>query len=123
MRQLLAVGLLMLAACSGIEVREKVQMPAMAEAYERVLSPLIERGIVESAVANKAAARLESEAFLEALKSGDRTKVVGWQKLRPLCVAGIAAAQIAKEIGPGVAQSFSETLARFDANLVTLLRR
>jgi len=121
-RNLCAVGALLLSlACAGVSARENGLMPAMAQAYTTGISPLIGRGADAAGVDVSA----ESDAFLNALESGDRELVrpLDWTALRSFALSGIQVRLDAGEIGPGVSRSLLETIAQFDARHSQLLLR
>lgn len=114
-------------ACTGVQARENVLMPAMSRAYTTVIEKHVDRGIAEAELDATAAQSLQDlqAGLIAALDSGDRHEVDGsaWATLRPFALAGIDARVQAGEIGPGVADSIRETVTQFDQRMVQLLLR
>ncbi len=125
MKKLLnVVALLLVMGCTGIKVRENVQMPTMAAAYEAVIQPHIERGALVHGIAVPSSAG----ALLTALQSGQRSQVVhfvpAWRsRLRVLFMDGLKERVRVGELGRQGALIMADTALRFDVNMSLLVAR
>jgi len=124
---MLAVGLLVLAACAGVTARNEVLLPAMEVAWVGVkadveygIDILVLQGDIE--MANDARSALAE--FDDVFMTGDRERLPAtqWPALADLAAQGIQMRVVIGEIGPGVAESKMERLRMFHDALVEVLR-
>lgn len=112
MRHLLAVPLLLLAACAGARAREHWTLPALRTDWHHVRA-LAVRG---DAQIEPTAARMDA-----ALADGDRPTIVAtWPPVEVAALAGVQAELDSQEIGRHGAQIAREMVAQFGRGVATL---
>jgi hypothetical protein len=115
MKRLLILLTLMATATCGTLARERVLMPAMLVALDRVIAPAVRSGVEGETDT------LDAEVLLgemkEALGSGDRNRADEirelWSSLEPWAQAGVDARVANGELTEGTAGSKRETFRQF----------
>lgn len=116
MRHLLILAVLVVGAgACGTIARERVLMPAMWVALDRVIAPAI--AAAPMGEASRASVDEQVEALREALAAGDRGLApiirVLWDSLEPWAQAGVDARVALGELTEGTAGSKRETFRQF----------
>jgi hypothetical protein len=111
---------LIAAACAGTTARTEVMLPAMRQAWAGI-RPAVERYV---STVDDIAQRDALTAADAALQSGDPVAIAGvpWQLLDDAHEADVVRRVAASEIGPGVADSLRERLAKFVESRATFTR-
>jgi len=114
-RLALTLALLMLAVCpltgcrQGERARDFALVPALVLSADGFESD-VRAGVAALPAADRPDATLAADAYFEAVRSGDRARMVAeglvrWAVVRDLALAGINAKQARGEIGPFGAES------------------
>lgn len=121
MRNLFAVAALMAAvACAGTRARENVLMPVMAQAFDTVIRPNVEKATDVPVVALDRMGEILSERDVSLAVE---LLTLWTEQVRDAFIDGLNNRLSAGEIGPGVAASLLETAAEFDRNVTRLVTR
>ncbi len=122
MRHLLILAALLGAVSCGTLARERVLMPAMGVALDRVIKPAV--AAAPMGEDSREAVDEQLELLREALDSGDRNQaaeiILLWDALEPWAQAGIDARVAAGELTEGTAGSFRETFRQFGVRAAQL---
>lgn len=123
----IAVPLVPLLGCAGTAARQNVEVPALVLASAGVEDDA-RRGIAALPQDQQPAASVSADGFFGAVRSKDRKQisavaVPSWPQVKTWAQAGIADKQAKGEIGPGVAGSLTERLARFESALTQAAAR
>lgn len=106
-----------IAACAGIQARERVLMPAMEKVWVNVQED-VNRGIV---LLGREDLRPEVERMSAALKSGipARLKEVDWHSLRLTAMSGI---ELRNDLTDGVRAVLLRRLAKFHESYLKVIQ-
>jgi hypothetical protein len=116
----LACLLLMVAGCTGVQIRDNVLLPLASEIYEHVY-PQIELGLADAVqdgdLTQEGADLLlaQADALREALRGQDRTQIlaIDWNSLEAWAARGVQDMIDDGTISPGVATSLLQRIVNF----------
>lgn len=126
----MSLGLLVLAACSGLSARQEALLPAMRLAWPGVETD-VRNGLYEAALDqslesfDSAMKRLELDRLGEGLAEGNPAVIgsVAWSPLEEIGNFGLTQRVSRNEISAGVADSLRERLRNFGEGLTVFLER